>query len=200
MANEVLNSILKEYEQKKLKAELELEKRKEKLYQSIPRLQEIETELNNFAISAAKDILLHQTSSFHNLNEIISKRKQEKSDILKKANISDDFLIPHYGCSLCKDTGYVTKNNYKTEMCNCLKQQLLDASFYKSNLANLEKENFETFKEDLFSDQIDLAKYHFNISPKQNIKNIKQRCQEFVKNFDNPDVKNLLFTGNTGLR
>ena len=200
MANEVLNSILKEYEQKKLKAELELEKRKEKLYQSIPRLGEIETELNNFAISKAKDILLHQTSSLRNLNELISKRKQERVDILKKANISNDFLIPHYDCSLCKDTGYVTKDNYRTEMCNCLKQQLLNASFYKSNLANLEKENFDTFKENLFSDEIDLAKYHFNISPKQNIKNIKQKCQEFVKNFDNPDIKNLLFTGNTGLR
>ena len=32
MSNEVLNSLLKEYEQKKVKAELDLEKRKEDLY------------------------------------------------------------------------------------------------------------------------------------------------------------------------
>ena len=31
MSNEVLNSLLKEYEQKKIKAELDLEKRKRKL-------------------------------------------------------------------------------------------------------------------------------------------------------------------------
>ena len=32
MSNEILNSLLREYEQKKLKAELDLEKRKEQLY------------------------------------------------------------------------------------------------------------------------------------------------------------------------
>ena len=85
-------------------------------------------------------------------------------------------------------------------MCNCLKQKLLDASFYKSNMTNLNKENFDTFNEKVFSDEIDIAKYHFNISPRQNIQNIKKSCIEFVKNFDNPDSKNLLFTGNTGLR
>ena len=32
MSNDILNSLLKEYEQKKLKAELDLQKRKENLY------------------------------------------------------------------------------------------------------------------------------------------------------------------------
>ena len=32
MSNEILNSLLREYEQKKVKAELDLEKRKEQLY------------------------------------------------------------------------------------------------------------------------------------------------------------------------
>ena len=36
MSNEILNSLLREYEQKKLKAELDLEKRKEQLYKLIP--------------------------------------------------------------------------------------------------------------------------------------------------------------------
>ena len=39
MSNEILNSLLKDYEQKKLQAELDSEKRKEELYQKIPRLQ-----------------------------------------------------------------------------------------------------------------------------------------------------------------
>ena len=45
MANELLSSLLREYSQKKLKAELELEDRKEKLYGLIPRLKEIDDEL-----------------------------------------------------------------------------------------------------------------------------------------------------------
>ena len=37
MANEVLNSLLKEYEQKKIKAEYQAEKRKEELYNKVPK-------------------------------------------------------------------------------------------------------------------------------------------------------------------
>lgn len=96
--------------------------------------------------------------------------------------------------------GYIAGNNYKTEMCNCLKQKLLDASFHKSNMANLDKENFDTFNQNLFSAEVDVAKYRFNISPRTNIENIKQKCMEFVENFNQPEGKNLLFTGNTGLR
>ena len=54
MANEILYSLLKEYEQKKLKKELDLEKRKEALYKEIPRLQKIQEDINNLAISTAK--------------------------------------------------------------------------------------------------------------------------------------------------
>ena len=42
MSNEILNNLLKEYSQKKLRAELDLENRKNSLYLSIPRLKEIE--------------------------------------------------------------------------------------------------------------------------------------------------------------
>ena len=57
MANDILNSLLKEYSQKKLKAELDAERRKEKLYKLIPRLQEIDDELNSLGINTAKNIL-----------------------------------------------------------------------------------------------------------------------------------------------
>lgn len=200
MSNEVLNSLLKEYEQKKIKAELDLEKRKEKLYQELPRLQQIEDELNNFAILTAKNILLHNTYSLEDLNKKAEKLKYEKACILQNANLPNNYLKPNYECSICKDTGYVSKDNYKTEMCSCLKQKLLGASFHKSNMTNLDKENFNTFNENIFSNEIDVAKYHFNISPRENMKRIKQKCIEFVENFDNPNAKNLLFTGNTGLR
>ena len=51
-----------------------------------------------------------------------------------------------------------------------------------------------------FSDEVNPNKYRFTISPRENIKKIKEKSLEFVQNFDNPDYKNLLFSGNTGLR
>ena len=202
MADEILNSLLKEYSQKKLQAELDLEKRKEELYNSIPRLRQIEDDLNNFAISTAKNILKNGSSpeEEQELKNKVELLKAEKARILAELNLPDNYLQPFYSCSICKDTGYVSDGGYNMVMCSCLKQKLLDYSFNKSNMSNLNKENFSTFNPNMFSDEVDIAKFHFNISPKTNILNIKNKCVQFVENFEDPSQKNLLFTGNTGLR
>ena len=202
MSNEILNSLLREYEQKKLRAELDLEKRKEQLYNLIPRLEEIDNELNSSGITTAKQILLKSADSsiLNDLNNKIENLKKEKENILIKNNYPLDYLKPFYECKLCNDTGFILDDNYKTRMCNCLKQKLLNISFNKSNMYNLQKENFNNFNSFIFSDEVDLAKYKFNISPRRNIENIKNKCIQFVNNFDSPDYKNLLFVGSTGLR
>ena len=203
MANEILNSLLREYEQKKNNAELDLEKRKENLYDLIPRLRQIEDELNKMAISTAKGILSNNISndySVNNLKENIEKLKKERESILKENNYSLDYLKPFYECKICNDTGYVTDSNYHTTMCSCLKQKLLDISFNKSNMYNIKNENFSTFNENLYSDEINVEKYKVNTSPRKNIQYIKENCIKFVENFDNPTQKNLLFSGATGLR
>ena len=200
MANEILNSLLKEYDYKKLRAEIDLDNRKEKLYNKLPRLKQIEDELNTFALQTAKNILHNDKSSLSSLYEKIDSLKKEKQNILKDNNIDFNYLKPKYECEICKDTGYIMTDNYKSEMCSCLKQKLLDISFNKSNVSNLENENFNKFNENLFSDEINIEKYKFNISPRNNIIQIKNKCIEFIDNFENPNYHNLLFVGNTGLR
>ena len=58
MSNDILTSLLSDYEQKKRKAEVEFEHQKTELYKKIPRLHEIEDELNSVAINETKNILL----------------------------------------------------------------------------------------------------------------------------------------------
>lgn len=202
MANEILNSLLKEYEQKKINAEIDLEKRKEKLYKLIPRLEEIDNELSNSGISTAKSILNNSSNSstILDLKNKIENLKREKQDILIKNNYDLNYLQPFYECKLCNDTGFILDSNYKTTMCSCLKQKLLDISFNKSNMYSFKKQNFNNFNELIFSDDVDLSKYKFNISPRKNILNIKSKCLDFVNNFDDLNYKNLLFVGSTGLR
>lgn len=196
MSSEILSTLLLEYEQKKRRAELDLEKRKQELYEKIPRLQEIENELNTTAINTAKSIL--NGSSFSvNLDDKLAELKAKKKEILKENNISDNFLEPYYECNICKDTGYVQSENSASTLCPCLKQKLLDISYNKSNISNLGKENFDTFNANIFSDKLISEKY--KLSPRQNILIIKDKCMEFVNNFENSDYHNLLFTGNTGL-
>ena len=81
MSNEILNSLLKEYEKKRIIAELNCEKRKQDLYKKIPRLQEIEDELNSSAINMAKKILNNNSHSLNELNEKFEKLRYEKNCI-----------------------------------------------------------------------------------------------------------------------
>lgn len=76
---------------------------------------------------------------------------------------------------------------------------MFDIDFNKSNIGNLNKENFDNFDLNLFSNDIDEKTFHAKISPRENMKNIKDIAINFIKNFDSPDEKNLLFTGSTGL-
>ena len=145
MSNEILDSLLKEYDRKKMKAENDLLLRKENLYNSIPRLQEIEDELNKFAIYTAKSILNGNKESLSELNIKANKLKKEKEQILQLHGLDLSYLKPNYECKICNDTGYYLNSENKSIMCNCLKQKLLDISFNNSNISNLNKENFEKF-------------------------------------------------------
>lgn len=64
---------------------------------------------------------------------------------------------------------------------------------------NLKKENFDNFDINVYSTDIDEQKYNAKLSPRQNIQNVKDIAMQFINNFDDPEEKNLLFTGNTGL-
>lgn len=196
-----IQTLMVQYEQKRRDANINLENRKEKIYKKNPRLKEIEDEINKISINKTKNILTNSLSAKgeNKFKEEILKLKQERSKILKSENIDENFFKPHYECEKCKDTGYINYKDKKTVMCNCLKQKLIDISYNKSNLKNVQKENFNNFNDKIFSDKIDLKKYNMNISPRENINNIKKACIGFINNFDNSDTKNLFFTGNTGL-
>lgn len=197
MNNTVLKQLLTEYEKTRLQNLRDLDARKKDLYLQNPRLEEIEKELNLASISIAKSALL-KTPSSENLQDKINTLKSEREEILKNLGKDLSCLNLQYNCKFCKDTGYVIHNS-QTTMCNCLKQKLFDAEFNKANMGNLSKDTFENFNINLFSNEVNTAKYGSNISPKENMEDIKMSCLKFVDNFSNPVGKNLLFSGSTGL-
>lgn len=201
MITNEIEEILSEYEQKRRLAELKLNIRKENLYKEIPRLYEIENEINKISIQKTKNILTNNLEE--NLIEELEKKmislKEEKEEILNKKRIEKNFFKPNYECELCNDTGYLNFKDRKTQMCNCLKQKIVDKLYNISNLGNVRKENFENFKTSIFSNKVDLEKYKMNISPRDNIEKIKKASIHFVEKFEDINTKNLFFTGNTGL-
>ena len=194
-----LKTLLTEYEKKRMQAIYDAEQRKIELYKKEPKLQQIDDELSKTAISISKRMLINKDDSLlEELNKKISTLKQEKEKIISSLGKDENYLKPNYECKDCLDNGYIT-NSHESTMCHCLKQKLFNLEYNKSNLSNLEKENFEHFSFDLYSNEINEEKYHSKLSPRKNMEFIYKLSQKFIENFDNQDEKNLLFTGNTGL-
>lgn len=197
MNNPDLKNLLKIYEQKRLLAEKECEEKIENLYKNNTELSKIIDKINKTSINLSKSILFGETTKTDSLQKNLNKLKEEKNTILNNLKIDYSFFEPNYECKKCNDTGYlVTDNNI---MCSCLRQKLIDLQYNKSNISNLERENFDVFNDTILSCTVDEKKYNSKISPRENINNIKKIALNFIQNFDNPEEKNLLFTGNTGL-
>lgn len=198
MDNSTLKVLLQEYEQKRIKANLIAEQNKNNLYKNYPRLEEIENEINKLSIDKIKSILSSNTNELNKFDLKIQELQTEKEKIFNNAHVSANSLLPNYECKLCNDTGYIS-NGYKSIICNCLKQKIFNIEYNKSNIGNIKYENFSSFSYDYYSNEINVEKYGLNISPRENMKNIKNISENFINNFDNPNEKNLLFTGDTGL-
>lgn len=198
MADLVLKELLKEYEKKRFLANTDFENKKELFYKEHPELDEINSKLNNYALLISKAILENK-DTVKDLKEDFENLKTQKETIIRNLNLPDDFFIPNYECKLCNDTGYITDENNKSVLCSCIKQRLFNVKYNSSNIGDLNKENFSTFNLSLYSTEVNKDKFKANISPQANIANIKKIAENFIDNFDNPDEKNLLFIGNTGL-
>ena len=199
MSDLILKQLLKEYEKKKFIADTNFEYKKSSLYRDYPKLDEINSKINNYAITLSKLILENNIEEYEKSQEEFEKLKKDKELIIKNLNLPDDFFTPNYECKLCNDTGYVIDENNKTVLCSCIKQKLFNIKYNSSNIGDLNKENFATFDVSLYSTDINPDKFKANISPRTNIENIKRIAENFISNFDDPEEKNLLFIGNTGL-
>lgn len=202
MDNSLLKQVLKEYDDKRTKAILEAENRKKELMSINPRLQEIDKELTQNSLQASKAILLADSKEKASLLASLKKKNnsliKEKNDFIKNLSKENNYLNPHFECKLCKDTGYVQKDG-KLSMCSCLKQRIFDIAYNKSNMGNLERENFSSFNIRIFSDKADKELYKSDLSPKENMQIIREKVKTFIEHFDDPEEKNLIFTGNTGV-
>lgn len=198
MANNLLKDLLKTYEQKKTFAEKEAENKRNNILNNNPELLKIINTINSMEIEYAKSILTSDSEKKKKIQSRLLELKKEKENTLNKLKIKKEDFLPEYECKICNDTGYITQE-FNTKMCNCLKQKLFDEQYNKSNITNIEKENFDFFDLSVYSEEIDEKKYGSPISPKENILKIKKIVKDFIENFDDPNEKNLLFTGNTGL-
>ena len=202
MNSQLLKQLLTEYEIKRNRAIDEAEDKKLKLLEVNPKIAEIDKELSKISIEASRNVINSTPEEKEKILADLKKKSnnliKEKNSIIKELFKSTDYFEPNFECKNCKDTGFVQKAG-KSEICSCLKQKIYNIAYNKSNIGNLEFENFNTFNIRFFSDKENKEKYKSDISPRENMNLLKEKAINFIKNFDDPQEKNLIFIGGTGL-
>ena len=199
MLADTIKKIERKYEIKRGEADAIFLSEKKAIYSSTPRLSEIDKEITKKGIQTARLSITgdsdEKESTMKKLQNEILDLKKEKEKILADLHVT---LAPKYSCSKCNDTGYIIHNDGKSEMCSCMKQELINEAYHKSNLHNLKDQTFDNFNLDLFSDKANKEKYGFELSPRENMEEKIKIAKNFIENFENPETKNLLFTGTAG--
>lgn len=193
LSNNQYLEISKEYDEERLLHKKELAAHKEEIYQKIPRIKEIEDELSFGSITKTKEMILSGTfDQIEKQKEKNEALRKEKLNLLTKNGYPSDYLEEIYTCKLCKDTGY-DKNQQK---CTCLKQKIIQKLYAQSYIQRfLETENFDSFDFSYYSKE---KEEKFPFSPYENIKNVYQKCKDYVASFDTC-TNNIIFTGSTGV-
>jgi DNA replication protein DnaC len=199
----IYQKIRNEYEKRRKKAFDELEDKKSELYRLIPRLQEIDDEINQAGFKYNKAILtgtLPSDNAAKKLSDTIESLKVEKIKLLNEHGYPSSYLSPVFQCEKCSDTGIIRSPDSDADaFCICYRQQLIDYLYEQSNLLTENNEGFESFITDYYPDIVDEKRYGIKKSPRKQMLGILDNCKNFVDNFRNSEVNNLLFTGHTGV-
>jgi len=203
MSLSIHNTIKAEFERKRLNAEKRLSEKKAALYSSIPRLREIEDEINRAGLNCNKMLLsglMEPEEAAKKLSETLESLKAERKALLTGYGFPENYLEPDFECGKCMDTGIITSYDGGADsVCTCYKQQLINYIYERSNLAFIDNKGFESFNPDYYPEVQDESKYGIKKSPRKQILGILEDCRAFIANFKDSQTKNMLFCGPTGV-
>lgn len=195
MNKQIIENIMTDYNKKRLKAAHNADLRREKLYETIPNLEEIEKQIKLSSINLSKLFLTNgagMQEQVLSIKEEIEILKRQRHELYEKYNISENYLEPEYECNKCCDTGYLPDG----KRCSCLNKQIINHLYTMSNMVHmLKRENFDSFDISVFSNEMYKNE---KLTPKQNMYNILETSEDFCINFHKTNM-NLLFYGGTGL-
>lgn len=196
LTNMQYDEIIRSYNRRQLQSKREQNRRIADVYQTIPRIKEINEEISGLSLETTKQLLLNPSHALiPDYKSALAKLHDEKVSLLQEYGFPADYMNIRYSCPDCQDTGY--RENKK---CRCFKLAEIDILYNQSNIKNiLEYENFSNFSYDLFRD--DYTDSVTGMTPAANIHKVAEICHSFINDFTGTEKKysNLLFFGETGV-
>ena len=182
-------SILREYNDKRLRAERALAERKAEIYSRLPEVEQIQGRIASLSVDTAIARIKGTGADLDSYRRQIEELSSRKQHLLASAGYQPSDLEPHYECRLCNDTGYIGD-----EMCSCFKKRIREVLYDQSNIGRvLDQENFSTFSFKYYPDEPDSQN-----NPLQAAKHAARVAVDFINNFDTQH-DNLLICGETGV-
>ena len=190
--NHQYNSILREYDARRLKSHRETMARREKLYREIPRLKELDDEIAHGSVRSEKLSLAGDATALLSLRQKNEALSAEKKALVAAHGYPADYLEPKYLCADCSDTGFIGR-----EKCHCFRQAIVDLLYSQANVRQaIGRENFDNFSYNYYSD--DYIDETVHMTPLENIHCVVAGAKKFIAEFDTAPG-NLLIYGNTGV-
>lgn len=194
MRNAIEKEISREYQNRQNSCAQTTQDNIERVYWNYPELAEIDRLLMQanaeIALQILSDGVMRKTSS--KKEELLAKRDV----FLAKNGIPKGFDSPVHMCKLCNDTGIMIGSDKGP--CQCYYKILIPKLLEKSNLGNIAQYTFRNFDINLFSTDENPGKYGMAVSPRKQMLGIRAISDNFIKTFDQNDVKSLFFIGNPG--
>jgi len=150
LQNYQYDTIMREYNRRQARNRRIQEEHLAEAYEKIPRLREIDEEVATLSARKARALISRQEVGIEDLRNDIALLSQERTALLLSSGYPADYLEMSYTCPLCQDTGYIG-----SQKCSCFKKAEIELLYTQSNLKEiLEKENFDHFSFDFYSDTI----------------------------------------------
>ncbi len=191
LTNTQYDTLMREYNNKQMRNHQIVQKRQEELYRKIPSLADLDEQVSALSVQSLQLLLDGDRSGTDAKKAQLSDISKKRLALMEGAGFSADYLTPPYTCSDCKDTGFIDGKK-----CHCFVQAAIDLVYAQSHLDDiLEKENFEHFSFDYYSD--DIISPTTGTSSLESARQAYENATNFVQNFST-EGGNLLLYGDTG--
>ena len=165
------------------------------LYQKEPRLPKLDAALRGTMAEVAELALSGDPNHAAKLEDIKARNlalQAEREQVLDSLGYGPAALDDGPLCPNCRDTGWAG-----AKMCDCLHTLCAQEQIKSlSKMLDFGGQSFDKFRLDVYSDQPWQGETR---SPRENMKRIFAVCEGYARQFDHYPLKNLFFSGSTGL-
>ena len=165
----------------------ELENRRREAYRLIPSLPALLRDIAMAGIRHAKAVMKEgsETPSSEDLDRTLTALERKKEQLLAQAGFPADWLEPRYACERCNDTGILLSSETGlSQPCSSYRQLYVEKLFELSNILDDGHTGFSYFRDSYYPDISDKKRYRSDLSPREQILLIKEKCLDFVEHFE----------------